>query len=203
MFSTPLKFSMMVIQNVFDHVAIVVKGISPVSWRELVFKGISGYLYTIGMGPSFRILESVDMVNDETKDRELNSYVHHGSYFHQSIAENTRDKYKLRSSHTSTELPKPSEAEITPKIVSSEIIPQLSETKNIQNKSFDNNSLDDLNVMELLDMCRKIYGVDFHVDLETYLDFADCQNLNLIVKSIKEELLFLQSVLFSLRNNIN
>ncbi|KII63963.1 hypothetical protein RF11_08100 [Thelohanellus kitauei] len=55
----------MVIQNVFDHVAIVFKGISPVSWRELVFKGISGSLYTIGMGPSFRILESVAMVNGE------------------------------------------------------------------------------------------------------------------------------------------
>ncbi|KII74512.1 hypothetical protein RF11_10588 [Thelohanellus kitauei] len=51
--------------NVFDHVAIVVKGISPVSWRKLVFKGISGSLYTIGMGPSFRILESVAMVNGE------------------------------------------------------------------------------------------------------------------------------------------
>ncbi|KII63361.1 hypothetical protein RF11_04091 [Thelohanellus kitauei] len=55
----------MVIQNVFDHVAIVVKGISPVSLRELVFKGISGSLYTICMGPSLRILESVGMVNSE------------------------------------------------------------------------------------------------------------------------------------------
>ncbi|KII61028.1 hypothetical protein RF11_01745 [Thelohanellus kitauei] len=55
----------MVIQNVFEHVAIVVKGISPVSWTELVFKGISGSLYTIGMGPSFRILKSVAMVNGE------------------------------------------------------------------------------------------------------------------------------------------
>ncbi|KII61974.1 hypothetical protein RF11_14285 [Thelohanellus kitauei] len=45
----------MVIRDVLDNIGIVVEALDSASWRELIFKGIRGSVYRIGMRPTLWI----------------------------------------------------------------------------------------------------------------------------------------------------
>ncbi|KII61973.1 hypothetical protein RF11_14284 [Thelohanellus kitauei] len=65
MFSTLLDFSTMVIRDVLDNIGIVVEALDSASWRELIFKGIRGSVYRIGMRPTLWIPKRIVVVNGE------------------------------------------------------------------------------------------------------------------------------------------
>ncbi|KII69845.1 hypothetical protein RF11_13071 [Thelohanellus kitauei] len=75
------------------------------------------------------------------------------------------------------------------------------ETSNTQNKELVETTLDgDSNMMEMLEKCKSMYGVEFNVELDKDFNIGVGQNFKLVVTGIYQELLFLQSVLKKLQN---